>query len=135
MLYGLAVETALKAYLIEHFPDKVEIAVVADGTGRATKASIRQIGAHPKDGHNLYKLAVAAEILTADNFDGLQIKVLHGLLRHLAQMVQWQSRYPVPLASGEQFYLGDAIPDDLKRTEPKPWIDMILDKCLETPAP
>ncbi|NRD84759.1 hypothetical protein FG484_19395 [Burkholderia pseudomallei] len=43
LLYGLTLETALKAWIVEHHPDKIEVRVVMDGKGEATGAELRAL--------------------------------------------------------------------------------------------
>ena len=62
MLYGLSLETALKAHLLKNSPDTVQLKMSADGTGQVTEVEIKQFGVSLGSGHNLEQLAQRAGV-------------------------------------------------------------------------
>lgn len=134
LLYGLAFETALKAWLIQHFPSKVEIRVAMDGNGSATHAELRAIGVPTSNGHNLLALAEAAELF-GERFkdvvreDGDK-RALRNICRDLGEVVLWRGRYPVPLASSEPLRLDPHAPQLAVAHYMRDWLDPVLDALL-----
>ncbi len=53
MLYGLALETAFKAYILRSKPEDVSFKMSADGTGKVQDVEMKQFGVSMGTGHNL----------------------------------------------------------------------------------
>lgn len=102
MLYGLAIETALKGHLIGADPTNTVIEVRMDGSGGVLQAELKQLGVSFKEGHDLVALAEKAAAFTklADKVDSVLLK---DVLRHLTDCVIWLSKYPAPRKSGAVF--------------------------------
>jgi hypothetical protein len=135
LLYGLALETALKAWIIDHQPEKVEIRVVMDGSGEPKHAELRALGVPTSSGHNILALAEAAGIFD-DDFQHLlstqpEANVLKNLCRELSDVVLWRGRYPVPLASGNQLQLDKNAPARALFHYLRDWLDPLLNTLLE----
>src|SRR5215831_9517838 len=62
MLYGLALETAFKAYILCHHPEEIELKMIADGTGNIHTVEIKQFGTPLGSGHDLERLAEKAGV-------------------------------------------------------------------------
>jgi hypothetical protein len=135
LLYGLALETALKGWIVEHFPAKVEVRVAMDGTGEATSAELRTVGVPVGSGHNLLALAEAAELF-GDRFQFIlrtddDKSVVRNICRDLAEVVQWRGRYPVPLSSGVPLRLDPNVPARALAHFMRDWLDPVLDALLQ----
>ena len=130
MLYGLSIETALKAYLIANRPDTIEIVVSTDGRGSATDAKLRQIGA-TGDGHNLVALASVAGLLSPAHFNTNDIELVKSTLKHLSVMIRWKGRYPAPLKAGDDqdFDLEGALDDEQKPMDYTEVVTRIISVC------
>jgi hypothetical protein len=135
LLYGLALETALKARVVEHYPSKIEVRVAMDGTGQATHAELRTVGVSISNGHNLLALAEAAELFgvayqwvlgTEDDRSAMR-----NICRDLAEVVLWRGRYPVPLASAEPVRLDPKVPPQAMAHYRRDWLDKVLDALLQ----
>ncbi|MEM5402736.1 hypothetical protein [Paraburkholderia unamae] len=135
LLYGLALETALKARIVEHYPSKLEVRVAMDGTGQATHAELRAVGVSISNGHNLLALAEAAELFGADFQSVLRTEddksVMRNICRDLAEVVLWRGRYPVPLTSAEQVRLDPKVPPQAMAHYMRDWLDKVLDALVE----
>ena len=134
LVYGLALETALKARIVEKYPEKVEIRVVLDGAGEPKQAELRTIGVPSSSGHNLLMLAEAAGIFDAEFQDLLPVTLEQGVLknicRDLSDVVQWRGRYPVPLSSGGALQLDPSFPSKTLHTHLLDWLNPLLDALL-----
>jgi hypothetical protein len=135
LLYGLTLETALKAWIVEHFPSKIEIRVVMDGRGDATHAELRAIGVPTSSGHNLLALAEAADLF-GERFQSIirtedGRRALRNICRDLGEVVLWRGRYPVPLASAEPMKLDPHAPWRAVAHYMRDWLDPILDELLK----
>jgi len=143
MLYGLALETAFKGYILRLRPDKVQfkIYIIADGTRRLGSVEIGQIGVALKEGHNLLTLTEIADVFRRDEHAIFKVesdfKALTAILEHLTEMVLWQARYPVPTRNEatDAEYL-NAAPSVLFGHHIRDYIDPLLDhytKAAENP--
>ena len=135
LLYGLAFETALKAWIVEHAPEKIEVRVAMDGTGKATHAELRAVGVPTSSGHNLLALAEAAELF-GERFQAVirhesDRRAVRNICRDLGEVVLWRGRYPVPLASAEPLRLDPNVPRLAVAHYMLDWLDPILDALLE----
>jgi hypothetical protein len=134
LLYGLAFETALKAWIIQHFPSKIEIRVAMDGKGEATHAELRAIGVPTSSGHNLLALAEAAELFGERFGDLLRTdgdrRALRNICRDLGEVVLWRGRYPVPLATSDPLKLDPHAPQLAVAHYIRDWLDPVLDALL-----
>lgn len=102
MLYGLAIETALKGHLVAADPKNTNIEVQIDGAGTVVQAELKQVGVSFRQGHDLKILAEKAGAFTklANRVDAVQ---LADVLKHLTDCVTWLSKYPAPKKSGGAF--------------------------------
>ena len=134
LLYGLTFETALKAWIVEFFPSKIEIRVAMDGKGEATHAELRAVGVPTSSGHNLLALAEAADLF-GERFsevirtDGDR-RAVRNICRDLGEVVLWRGRYPVPLASSEPMRLDPRAPRLAVAHYMRDWLDPVLDALL-----
>ncbi|MDP8568961.1 hypothetical protein [Methylophilus aquaticus] len=135
LLYGLALETALKAWIIEHTPGQIEIKITIDGSGEAKHAELKSFGVNGNQGHNLSALADVAGIFDEGTF-GHVLKtdsdrdVFRAICRDLGQVVVWRGRYPVPMASFEPQPLAKGVPWRVYVHYMRDWLDPMLDALL-----
>lgn len=134
LLYGLALETALKAWIVEHVPSKIEVRLTMDGKGEATYAELRAIGVSTSNGHNLLALAETAELF-GERFQSVvrtedDKRVIRNICRDLAEVVLWRGRYPVPLTSAEPMKLDPKAPGRALAHYMRDWLDPVLDEML-----
>lgn len=129
MLYGLALETAFKAYIIEEYPDEIDLQMFADGNGTVHEVTVKQIGVSTNKGHDLIKLANKADAFERGEnsiFDEEKdFEAFHKIITHLNEMVLWQARYPVPLKSN--YDNPEDLPYKLIGHEIITWINPALD--------
>jgi len=92
MLYGLAVETALKGRLIEKFPERVRLITEVNGRGSVSRVELRGSEKYQWKTHNLESLADAADAITRGGDSELR-----EALRYFTDCTVWRARYPVPL--------------------------------------
>lgn len=135
LFYGLTLETALKAWIVEHFPAKIEVRVVMDGRGEATHAELRAIGVPTSSGHNLLALAEAADLF-GERFQSIirtedDRRAMRNICRDLGEVVLWRGRYPVPLVSAEPMTLDPHAPRLALAHYMRDWLDPILDALLQ----
>lgn len=134
LLYGLALETALKAWLIEHHPAKVEIRLTMTGDGLPKQAELKSFGLPTNQGHNLLALAEAVGVF-GPNFshvvktesDGASLKTI---CRDLGEVVVWRGRYPVPMTSFEPISPDPKVPSVALGHYLRDWLDPLLDALL-----
>lgn len=134
LLYGLTLETALKAWIVQYFQSKIEIRVAMDGTGEATHAELRAVGVPTSSGHNLLALAEAAELF-GERFGAVMRtdddrRAMRNICRDLGEVVLWRGRYPVPLASAEPMKLDPQAPQLAVAHYMRDWLDRVLDALL-----
>ena len=134
LLYGLALETALKAWLIEHAPSKIEIRMTMAGDGSATHAELRSFGIHPNQGHNILALADAAGVF-GPQFSHVwktdsDIANMKTIFRDLGEVVVWRGRYPVPMASFDPVMHDPKVPFTALAHYFRDWLDPLLDALL-----
>lgn len=134
LLYGLTLETALKGWIVEHFPDKMEIRVVLNGRGEAMQAELRTLGVPTSSGHNLLALAEAAGLFGKQFQTVLNTEedrsAIRNICRDLAEVVTWRGRYPVPLASFNPVTLDPKVPHLALAHYIRDWLDPVLDALL-----
>jgi hypothetical protein len=104
LMYGLAIETALKGRIVERWPTRVRIDVKADGRGDLLEAEITQLGVSIANGHDLHALAAAAGALDRHAepqlfSDPADFDQFESVLLELSDAVLWSVRYPVPRGS------------------------------------
>ncbi|NHV25852.1 hypothetical protein [Burkholderia sp. D-99] len=135
LLYGLALETALKAWIVEHVPSKIEVRVAMDGMGEAIHAELRAVGVPTSSGHNLLALAEAADLFGASFQSVLHHesdrRAVRNICRDLGEVVLWRGRYPVPLASTEPLKLDPSVPPKVVAHYMLDWLNPILDVLLD----
>jgi hypothetical protein len=135
LLYGLALETALKAWIVEHAPDKIQIRLVVDGRGDAVDAELKSIGVPTSSGHNLLALAEAAglfgEAFSAVLPQDSDRRAMKNICRDLSEVVQWRGRYPVPLASAEPLKFDKGADPRATAHYVRDWLDPVLDVLLK----
>jgi hypothetical protein len=100
LLYGLALETALKGKFLERFPGDVRVAVVIDGNQKVVEVALDHIGVSPGKGsgagHNLRALAARVGVVEKTFLEEYRAAV-YAHLDELSDAVVWHARYPVPL--------------------------------------
>ena len=139
LLYGLALETALKAWIIEYKPSQIEIRIAIDGTGEAKHAELKSFGVNGNQGHNLSALADVAGIFDGGTFE-LVLKTesdrdaFRAICRDLGQVVVWRGRYPVPMASFEPQPLVKGVPWKAYVHYMRDWLDPVLNALLQESA-
>lgn len=135
LLYGLALETALKAWIIEHKPSQIEIKITIDGSGEARHAELKSFGVNGNQGHNLSALADVAGIFEGDAFAQIlktesDRDAFRAICKNLGQVVVWRGRYPVPMASFEPQPLAKNVPRKVYIHYMRDWLDPMLDALL-----
>ena len=133
-LYGLALETALKAWIVQNSPDRIEIRLVVDGTGKPSSAELRTLGVPACNGHNLLALAEVAGLF-GDRFKHVikhapDERAVRNICRDLTEVVVWRGRYPIPLASQEPLKLDPKGHPHAQTHFMRDWLDPILDALL-----
>lgn len=134
-LYGLAFETALKAWIVQHYPDRIEIRLAVDGSGKPTSAELRTIGVPAGNGHNLLALAEAAGLF-GDGFKHViqhasDQRAVRNICRDLTEVVVWRGRYPIPLASQDSLKLDPKGHPRAQTHFMRDWLDPVLDALLD----
>jgi len=136
MLYGLALETALKGTIIRERPSSVQFSITSDASGNVLTAELSDISGQKKGGHNLMKLALETHLLDRDSNAVFQnqedFNIAQDILNDLTSFVTWLSRYPIPVrATQEPQYPKD--PRSLG-TEFRNWTDRMLDHLHGIPT-
>lgn len=134
-LYGLAVETALKAKLIALDAANISFAEVRDGRGQVIDLRISKIGVDlGADGHDLRRLAEAAGVgpgcpgcVFAIESDRTAITEI---LAYLTDCVRWSGRYPAPKRMSEGYKPSNPIPARVLGHYMRDWLDPFLDELL-----
>lgn len=136
LLYGLALETALKAWIVQRTPDVVELRITMDGRGEAMQAELRSFGVPVSQGHNLLALAEVAGLFGPDFSAILKTSADHDAMRNicrdLGEVVVWRGRYPIPLASFEPVKLNPAVPAAALVHYMRDWLDPVLNALHES---
>lgn len=131
MLYGLAVETALKAHLLEANPASAEFQLRVDGSGKVVDAQLKQLGVPLGQGHDLVLLAEKAGVFTNGDKAIFPVQsdlvVLRDLLKHLTESIVWSGRYPAPTRSGSPFVPSPDVPMVAFQHYLRDWLDPLLD--------
>ncbi len=127
LLYGLAVESAFKARLIETQPEKVKIDAELNGSGEIISAKLSAFG-EKKIGHNLVELATIIGVWDmhrdlGDNDCHAYRAGLEQALKDLETSILWRSKYPVPLNSKH-------LQEQPPATDVRKWVDPLLDKFI-----
>ena len=135
LLYGLALETALKAWIIEHKPSQIEIKITIDGSGEAKHAELKSFGGNGNQGHNLSALAEVAGIFEGGTFAHIlktesDRDAFRAICKDLGQVVVWRGRYPVPMTSSEPQPLAKNVPWQAYVHYMRDWLDPMLDALL-----
>lgn len=139
LLYGLAIEAGLKAYLLRRQPSTIEFRLIADGTGELQSAEMKQFGVPLGTGHNLEQLAQKAGLLVRENNPVLPLesdqRVVRDLLKHLSDVVYWSGRYPVPMRSGDEYERDSSVPGVAYGHYIRDWLDPLMDFLQGMHAP
>lgn len=134
LLYGLALETALKAWLIEHYPEKIEIRITMSGDGTPQNAELKGFGIPPNQGHNILALAEEAGVFGQTFAHVLKTEgdraALKNICRDLGEVVVWRGRYPIPKASFEPVPFNPKGPGVALAHYMRDWLDPLLDVLL-----
>lgn len=134
LLYGLALETALKAWLIEHSPEKIEIRITMSGDGSPKHAELKSFGIPPNQGHNILALAEAADVFGKGFSNVLKTDgdraALRNICRDLGEVVVWRGRYPVPMSSFDPVSPDPQVPVAALAHYLRDWLDPLLDALL-----
>lgn len=132
LLYGLSLETAFKARIIETEPTSIEFRMTADGAGKIKHAEIKEFGASLGAGHNLEYLAERAGLFESGDAAVFgresDLRAIREILRHLTEVVVWSGRYPVPTKSGDRHRLPADLPARMFGHYIRDWIDVVLDE-------
>jgi len=138
-LYGLSTETALKAYMLQHRPEEIELKLTADGSGVIQSAELKQFGVHLGSSHNLEQLAQPTGILTLASNPVFKsesdLLILREILRDLSEVVYWRGRYPVPTKSGDGHQPSPDVPAKAFVHNIRDWLDPMLDYFQAEHAP
>ena len=139
LLYGLSLETALKAWIIQHHPKRVEFRLSVDGAGTPTHAELRALGVPSGNGHNLLALAEAAGLF-GDGFKHAirfitDERAVRNICRDLTEVVVWRGRYPIPLASQDPLKLDPKGLPHAQAHFMRDWLDPVLDALLSQGTP
>lgn len=131
LLYGLALETALKGYILEERPGDITFKIEADGTGKVRDVQVTQFGVSVGQGHDLEKLAGLVGLLDRTenpvfNHES-DVHALQGILRFLTETIVWSGRYPVPLRSSKGQVMLSGVPRQAFAHYMRDWIDPVLD--------
>jgi len=131
MLYGLAVETALKAHLLRENPSETEFQLRADGSGKVMEAQLKQLGVAIGQGHDLVLLAEKAGAFARGEkavfSTEADFEALRDILKHLTDSIKWSGRYPVPTRSGSPFVPSPGVPVVAFQHYLRDWLDPFLD--------
>lgn len=134
LLYGLALETSLKATIVETSPKSIEFQVTMDGTGAAVRAELRNIGVASHDGHNLLRLADQVGLFGDGFKDALpkpeDAATMKNICRDLGEAIVWRGRYPIPLKSFTPQSLDPSVPPAAVAHYLRDWLAPVLDKLL-----
>lgn len=131
MLYGLAVETALKAVILALHPESVEFELTADGAGKIQHVRMKQFGVSLGASHDLVRLAEKAGALKRGPGELFSIDIdyttLRQVLDELGELVVWAGRYPVPIRSGGDLQFDPTVPARAHGHYIRDWLDPFLD--------
>lgn len=132
LLYGLALETAFKAWILRESPESIELRMSADGTGAIREVEVKQFGVSLGVGHNLEKLGELPGLFSRGT-DALfkaesDDRAIREILKHLTEVVLWSGRYPVPTRSGPRHMVPPDVPAVVFGHYIRDWADQILDK-------
>lgn len=132
LLYGLALETALKGHILQVRPGDIEFKMTADGTGAVATAKVKHFGVALGQAHNLELLAERAGVFDRDSEPVFatddDYRALREILKHLSEVIYWSGRYPVPLRSGETHKVPPDIPAKVFGHFIRDWLDQVLDR-------
>jgi hypothetical protein len=136
LLYGLVVETALKARIIELDPANARFVEKRDGHGAVIDVRIQRIGADlGGDGHDLVKLAEIAGVAGAQASSSIfsiesDRVAIHEILAFLSDCVRWSGRYPAPRNANGYYRPDHKIPARILGHYMRDWLDPFLDALL-----
>lgn len=139
LLYGLALETAFKAYILRARPSDITFKMSADGTGKVLEVEIKQFGVSIGSGHDLEHLGEKSGVFDRST-DPLfatdqDYRALREILRHLSEVVLWSGRYPIPIRSGNEQQIPPDLPAKVFGHYIRDWIDRVLDRYQAPLAP
>lgn len=134
-LYGLAFETALKSWIVQNCPDRIEMRLAVDGSGKPISAELRTLGVPAGSGHNLLSLAEVAGLF-GDGFkhviqNASDQRAVRNICRDLTEVVVWRGRYPIPLASQDPLKLDPKGHPHAQTHFMRDWLDPVLDALLD----
>lgn len=131
LLYGLALETALKAAIVEREPQDIDLRISMNGLGELTEVEVKSLGVPNGKGHDLLSLAEKAGLFDGSYefllVDTLSKNAMKQICRHLGEMVVWRARYPAPMRSSDPIELDLAIPRVSLGHYMRDWLDPIFD--------
>jgi len=134
LLYGLALETALKAWLIEHLPEKIEVRLTMSGDGTPKHAELKSFGIPLSQGHNILALAEAVGVFGHEfahiHKTESDCAAVKNICRDLGEVVVWRGRYPVPMSSFDPVPLDPKVPAVAIAHYLRDWLDPLLDALL-----
>ena len=135
LLYGLVLEKALKAEIVEGNPDNIELKFQRDGEGRLMRVHIKNLGV--ANGHDLVALAEKAGIF-GEKFANILVDergafAVREICKHLTEIVVWQGRYPVPMSSREPVRFDRSLPLVLQNHYIRDVLDPMLDSLKISP--
>lgn len=139
LLYGLALETALKGAIIRQCPRDVEFLTQSGRKGKSSVTAIKRIGVRiGGGGHNLVELAKFAGVFEQSStalFAAAEHASVRGTLEYLAACIRWRAKYPIPLNSDDARH-GPLSPFSGRRGKQhlREWIDPILDRYGTCPS-
>jgi hypothetical protein len=130
-MYGFALETAIKATIIQDKPDRVEFQMSTNANHDINNASLKGFGV--KNWHDLSRLAEVADLFKRDFANGSD----RNWLDHFTDAIVWRSRYPVPKQTGEEenrdtLYAIRNAENWLQELHPEP---LEKDPCCRDPSP
>jgi hypothetical protein len=131
LLYGLALETALKATIVANAPQDIDLRVRMNGLGELTEVEVKSLGVPSGQGHDLLALAEKAGLF-GPCFEFLLVdaaskNALKQICRHLGEIVVWRGRYPAPMRSFDPIELDPTIPQVSLGHYMRDWLDPIFD--------
>lgn len=98
LLYGFALETAIKARIIQTKPEAVEYQLITNANHDITKVSLKGFGSNTRNWHGLVSLAEVAGLFN-ENFAQ---ETDRESLDHFTDAIVWASKYPIPKESAQE---------------------------------
>jgi hypothetical protein len=131
LLYGLALETGLKALIIKKFPDEIEIRITVNGHNIPIDAEVKSLGISGGPSHNLLALAEKAEIFSEQFSKALVTRndkeAFKDICRNLSEIVMWRGRYPAPMRSFTPLEYSEMLPAKILGHYMRDFLDPVMD--------